>query len=249
MDTNLPLQKITRNDGVTLAYRLRPATKTAPTLVFLPGYQSDMEGTKALAVDAFCAREGYGLLRLDYSGHGQSGGEFRDGTIGQWTDDALTIINAVTSGPLILIGSSMGGWIGLLLAQELGDRIKGFIGIAAAPDFTDWVWNRQMTEEQRESCHKNGYIESGGDMMTLNLFEDGAQNLVLDKPLHMPYPVTLLQGKQDTEVPYKLAEKLAAHITPGPVNLILVDDGDHRLSRDADITLLIEQIKPLLTKV
>jgi pimeloyl-ACP methyl ester carboxylesterase len=138
----------------------------------------------------------------------------------------------------------MGGWIGLLVAKALGDRVKAFIGIAAAPDFTDWVWNHHMTEDERVLCKAQGYIDTpDGDTLTMRLFEDGAQHLVMDKPLYLPFPVTLLQGKKDVEVPYHLAQKLAAHITPNEVELILVDDGDHRLSRPQDLEMLGKSVK------
>jgi pimeloyl-ACP methyl ester carboxylesterase len=129
---------VDRGDGVHLAARHRAGTGSKPTLVFLPGYASDMQGSKALALDAWAAETGYGLLRLDYSGCGESQGRFEDGTLAQWRDDALTVINHIAPGPVVLIGSSMGGWIALLLAQALGARVKGLIGIAAAPDFTQW---------------------------------------------------------------------------------------------------------------
>lgn len=243
MEKNKFTQKIRGATGVDLAYIFREGRKDRPTLVFLGGYRSDMTGTKAVALDAYCAQNNLSLLRFDYAGHGESGGEFRNGTIGQWMEDALTVIESVTSGPLLLIGSSMGGWIGLLVAQKLLPRVTGFIGIAAAPDFTDWVWRAHMTEAERALCRAQGYIDTpDGDLMTLALFEDGAQHLIFDKPLNLPCPVTLLQGKLDREVPYEVAKKLAGHITPTPAKLILIDDGDHRLARDQDLRVLEEVV-------
>lgn len=199
-----------------------------------------MTGTKASFLDRFCQEKNYRYLRFDYTGHGASDGDFKDGCIGDWLDDALTIINHTIKGDMILIGSSMGGWIGLLAAKILGERVKGFIGIAAAPDFTDWVWKNEMTEDSRLLCRHQGYIETpDGDHFTLKLFEDGTQHLILDKPLELNCPVTLLHGKLDDVVPYALAQKLATHITsPTPPTLILIDDGDHRLSRDGDLEIL-----------
>lgn len=241
------LQYLTLNNGKKLAYRLREGSQTSPTLVFLGGYRSDMTGTKAVFLDNLCAEKGYSLLRFDYTGHGASDGDFRDGSIGDWTQDALKIIDATIKGDMILIGSSMGGWIGLLIAKILGNRIKAFIGIAAAPDFTDWVWNLEMTEAQQNLCKQQGHITTpDGDTLTLKLFKDGAQHLIFDKPLNLPFPVTLLHGKLDEVVPYKVAQKLATHITPQPAELILIEDGDHRLSMDENLALLSNIIKTIL---
>ena len=198
-----------------------------------------MMGSKACFLDAFSIQNGYSFLRFDYSGHGESGGRFEDGCIGTWFQDALSVVTATTSGPLVLIGSSMGGWIGLLLAHHIPDRIAGFIGIAAAPDFTDWVWNDQMTAAQRSLCAQQGFIETpDGGYFTQNLFTDGANHLIFNKPLYLPFPVTLLQGGCDSEVPVTIAQKLANHVTPHPAELILIPDGDHRLSRDQDLDVL-----------
>jgi pimeloyl-ACP methyl ester carboxylesterase len=204
-----------------------------------------MTGTKASFLSDFCAENNYRFLRFDYSGHGVSDGNFKDGCIGDWLDDTLAIINHAIKGDIILIGSSMGGWIGLLAAKILGERVKGFIGIAAAPDFTDWVWKNEMTEETRNLCRQQGYIETpAGDSFTLKLFEDGVQHLVLDKPLNLSCPITLLHGKLDDVVPYAIAQKLASHITsPTPPEIILIDDGDHRLSGDGDLSILKKVIK------
>lgn len=238
------LQYLTLNNGKKLAYRLREGSKTLPTLVFLGGYRSDMTGTKAAFLDNLCADKGYSLLRFDYTGHGASDGDFRDGSIGDWTQDALAVITATIKGDMILIGSSMGGWISLLIAKILGNRIKAFIGIAAAPDFTDWVWNQEMTVAQQNLCKQQGHITTpDGDTLTLKLFEDGAQHLIFDKPLNLPFPVTLLHGKLDEVVPYKVAQKLATYITSEPAELILIEDGDHRLARDEDLELLTKIIK------
>lgn len=241
------LQYLTLNNGKKLAYRLREGSHPSPTLVFLGGYRSDMTGTKAVFLDNLCADKGYNLLRFDYTGHGASDGDFRDGSIGDWTQDALKIIDATIKGDMILIGSSMGGWISLLIAKILSNRIKAFIGIAAAPDFTDWVWNQEMTEAQQNLCKQQGHITTpDGDTLTLKLFEDGAQHLIFEKPLNLPFPVTLLHGKLDEVVPYKVAQKLAAYITPQPVELIIIEDGDHRLSTDTNLQLLETVVNKLM---
>lgn len=234
------LHYLSLKNGKKLAYRLRNGDNSGPTVVFLGGYRSDMTGTKAAFLDKLAAKRGFPFLRFDYTGHGQSEGEFKDGCIGDWANDAREVIEATVKGDMILIGSSMGGWIGLLLAQTLGNRIKGFIGIAAAPDFSNWVWNHEMSEDMRTLCTKQGYIAApDGEIFTHKLFTDGAQHLVLNKPLHLNCPVTLLHGKLDNVVPYSVAEKLAKHITsPTAPDIILIDDGDHRLARDEDLLIL-----------
>lgn len=242
------LQYLTLNNGKKLAYRLREGSQTSPTLVFLGGYRSEMTGTKAVFLDNLCAGKGYNLLRFDYTGHGASDGDFRDGSIGDWTQDALAVITATITGDMILIGSSMGGWIGLLIAKILGNRIKAFIGIAAAPDFTDWVWNQEVTPAQQNLCKQQGHITTpDGDTLTLKLFEDGAQHLIFDKPLNLPFPITLLHGKLDEVVPYQVAQRLADHITsPTPPEIIIIEDGDHRLARDEDLELLAKILDELM---
>ncbi|MEK7802586.1 MAG: alpha/beta hydrolase, partial [Pseudomonadota bacterium] len=181
-------------------------------------------------------------------GHGQSSGEFKNGTIGTWLGNALHIIDTLTTGPLLLISSSMGGWIGLHVAQLRPDRVMGFIGIAAAPDFTNWVWNNEMTIDQQLLCTQQGYITTpDGDIFTHKLFLDGAQHSIFDKPLKLNCPVTLLHGKQDDVVPYAVAQQLAKHLTnPQPPKLILIDDGDHRLARPSDLEILFHEIEHIL---
>lgn len=240
---------LSQNNGKKLAYRHLEGDKPLPTLVFLGGYRSDMTGTKAAYLADFCADKGYALLRFDYSGHGASDGDFKDGCIGDWTEDALHIIQTLVKGDIILIGSSMGGWIGLLVAKAMGTRVKGFIGIAAAPDFTHDVWHSEMNDAQRELCKKQGYINTpDGDTLTYKLLQEGEAHLIFDKPLNLPYPVILLQGKLDAVVPYQTAQKLAAHITSNVApEIILIDDGDHRLARENDLELLETIIRNLLT--
>lgn len=231
------------DNGKKLAYRFRKGSNESPqkppTLVFLGGYRSDMTGTKAVFLDELSSQKGYNLLRFDYSGHGESTGDFQDGCITEWANDALTIIKTLVDGDMILIGSSMGGWISLIISRMLSDRVKGFIGVAAAPDFTDWVWNTEMTAAQQNLCKEQGYIETpDGDILTLRLFEDGEQNFIFKTPLYLGFPTILLHGKKDSVVPYQIAQKLAAHIAPEPPELILIEDGDHRLSRDEDLAQL-----------
>ena len=240
---------IDRGDGIRLAWAQLQGR--GPTLVFLPGLRSDMQGSKAIALHEFCAARGHAMLRLDYSGHGASDGAFESGSIGEWASDALHIIKARTQGPILLVGSSMGGWIGLLLSRALGDRLAGYVGIAAAPDFTERLMWASMTPQERETILTTGELrvpsEYGDDMViTSRLIEDGRQQLVLDSPLPMPCPVRLLQGQLDPDVPWELALTLAAHIGSPDVQTILIKDGDHRLSRPQDLALLIATLTSLL---
>ena len=240
-DLTPPLM-LDRGDGVHLAARHRAGIKDKPTLVFLPGYASDMQGSKALALDAWAAQNGYGLVRLDYSGCGESEGAFADGTLAQWRDDAAFVINQLAPGPLLLIGSSMGGWIALLLARAMGSRVKGLIGIAAAPDFTQWGFS----DAEKAEMAKTGRLLRPSDygpepMLTTHAFWQSGQSLcLLDTPIDIDCPVRLLQGQQDADVPWELALRIAAQLRSADVQLHLIKDGDHRLSRDADIALLTD---------
>lgn len=248
MDTNISVEYVIRPDGIKLAYRYLKGQPDSPTIVFLSGYHSDMEGTKALAVAAYCATYNISCLRLDYSGHGQSEGDFCDGTIGRWLEDALMVIHQVTQGPLIVIGSSMGGWIGLLVARIMPQRIAAYIGISAAPDFTDWVWHKEMDEETRDLCRRQGYVPTpDGDVMTLRLFEEGAQHLLLQAPLRLPFPVKLLHGGMDSEVPIAVVDKLETVLDAPYVEKMIIPDGTHRLAREDDIKILLQLVAETLS--
>jgi pimeloyl-ACP methyl ester carboxylesterase len=244
IETTMP-SFLARPDGLRLAYRLRPGK--GPTIVFLPGYMSDMEGTKALAIDAWAARCGQAFLRLDYSGCGTSDGRFEDGTLSVWRDDALHLIERLTTGPLVLVGSSMGGWLMLLLALRLTERIAGLVGIAAAPDFTEWGF----TDADTAILQTEGRIEepsaySDQPYVTTQAFwRSGQDNLLLDRPIAIGCPVRLLHGQRDEDVPWKIALRLAAALASDDVRVTLVKDGDHRLSRDPDIALLLETLEAL----
>lgn len=249
MDTN-PQKHLNRNN-LQLAYRLKAGNPQKPTLVFLPGYRSDMNGSKALFLDNWAQKNNMSYLRLDYSGHGESDGLFEDGTIGIWTEDALEIIDTVTTGPLIVVGSSMGGWIGLLVATKRPDRVKTFLGIAAAPDFTKWVWEQELTDEQKKRCERDGKLTENSpysdepDVMTLALFKDGQNHLLLDTKIPFENPVILLHGKQDKEVPWKIAEQIKSNLNTGQCKIIYIEDGEHRLSRDQDLEILEDQINKI----
>ena len=231
-----------RGDGVRLAWDLTPGD--GPTVVFLPGFKSDMAGDKATGLRDFCTGIGQAMLRLDYSGHGQSEGAFADGSIGRWADDARAVIaHAAPEGKLLLVGSSMGGWISLLLGRELGDRLVGLIGIAAAPDFTEsLIWAR-MDAATRARLLGEGYIEVPSQYgepyrITRGLIEDGRRHLLLGGPIGIECPVRLLQGQLDDDVPWQTALAISERLTSRDVQVVLVKDGDHRLSRPGDIGLL-----------
>jgi pimeloyl-ACP methyl ester carboxylesterase len=236
--------------GNRLAYRYRAGA--APTVVFLSGYMSDMSGTKAEALDAWATATGRAFLRLDYSGCGASEGAFEDGSIGRWRDDARAVIDAAAPGPLILVGSSMGGWIALLLAVAMPARVAALVGIAAAPDFVDWGLWAGLTDAERDTLMRDGRIEQPSDygdqpyVYTRALVEDGRACRVMDRPIAFPGPVRLLQGQQDPDVPWKLALDIAERISSSDVQLILLKDGDHRLSRPSDLALLTATLDSLL---
>ncbi|MBS0561323.1 MAG: alpha/beta hydrolase [Proteobacteria bacterium] len=211
--------------------------------MFLPGFRSDMTGEKATALAAHCAAAGRAVLRFDYSGHGASGGKFEDGTIGRWTQDALAAIAGLAEGPVVLVGSSMGGWIALLAARALGARVAGLIGIAAAPDFTETLMWDAMTPGERERITRLGVLNlpsQYGDPypITRALIEDGRRHLLLKAPIPLDAPVRLLHGQRDPDVPWETALKIAEQVTGEDVRLVLVKDGDHRLSRPQDLALL-----------
>src|SRR3984957_13300307 len=214
-----------------------------PTVVFLPGLRSDMTGDKATALAHFCAERGLGMLRFDYSGHGASSGNFTDGTIGAWAADALAAIDGLTSGPLVLVGSSMGGWIALLTAIARPGRIAALVGIAAAPDFTQRLMWDAMAPSERATLERDGvlYVPSQyGDPtpITRTLIQDGANHLVLTGRMPIHCPVRLLHGQADPDVPWELALRIAEQVESPDVRVALEKDSDHRLSRPADPALL-----------
>lgn len=229
-----------------LAYRHTPGA--GPTLVFLCGYASDMNGTKALALEQWAKARGQAFLRFDYAGCGESEGAFEDQTLALWRDDALRMIDAVVEGPVVLVGSSMGGWIMLLVAKARPGQVAGLVGIAAAPDFTDWGF----TPAQKHVLIEQGRLEEPSlysdqpTVTTRGFWESGEANLVMTGPIAFDGPVRLLQGQRDAEVPWERAPALAALLRSDAVQTWLVKDGDHRLSRDGDIALLLRTVEDVL---
>jgi len=202
-----------------------------------------MEGTKALWLDAWARERGRAYLRFDYRGHGSSSADFLDGCIGDWADDAFEAVSRLTKGRQILVGSSMGGWIALLLARRMPERIAGLVGIAAAPDFTEAMW-AEMSAAERDRLMAEGRVERPSDysdepyVITRRLIEDGRRNLVLDAPLGLPFPVRLLQGTADAEVPVAVALRILDHIDCADARLTLVKGADHRFSGPRELRLI-----------
>ena len=228
-----------------LAHHLTPGA--GPTLVFLPGYASDMTGSKALAVEVWARAHGRACLRFDYSGCGASPGAFESGTLARWRDDALALIDGVVAGPVTLVGSSMGGWIMLLVALARPERVAALVGIAAASDFTDWGF----TPEQKMTILTEGRLEQPSDysdrptLTTRAFWQSGEALRLMHGALAIDVPVRLIHGQCDPDVPWQRALALAEAIRSPDVQTVLVKDGDHRLSREADIALLLKTIEGL----
>jgi pimeloyl-ACP methyl ester carboxylesterase len=241
--------RLDRGNGTELAWIC--VTGSSPTVVFLPGFRSDMTGDKATSLAAFCAGCGVGMLRFDYSGHGASSGAFTDGTIGAWAADTLAAIDTLTTGQLILVGSSMGGWIALQTALARPDRVAALVGVAAAPDFTQRLMWDSMTPSERSTLQRDGVLHVPSQYgeptpITLKLIQDGAHHLVLTGPLAIHCPVRLLHGQADPDVPWELALRIAERVESPDTRVILVKDGDHRLSRPQDLDLLCQTVAALL---
>lgn len=225
-----------------------------PTVVFLGGFKSDMEGTKAIHLEAWARARGQAFLRFDYTGHGQSSGAFTDGCIGDWAADAETILTEAVDGPLLLVGSSMGGWISLLMTKRLPERIAGLVTIAAAPDFTeDSMW-AGFTEAQRAELKAKGRLALPSEydepyIITHRLIEDGRDNLVLRSDLKLPFPARFLQGTADADVDMSVALRLLDHAKGRDMRLTLVDGADHRFSDPDCLALIIRSIEDVLERI
>lgn len=226
-----------------------------PGIVFLGGFRSDKEGTKALSLEEWAQQNGRAFLRFDYSGHGQSAGDFLNGSIGDWAGDALAIIEGLTEGPQILVGSSMGGWISLLIARDFPERVAGLVTIAAAPDFTeDSMW-AGFSEAQKSALMSEGQIALPSDysdepyIITQRLIEEGRDRLVLRRPLNLPFPVRFLQGTADADVELSVALRLLNHAKGKDMRLTLVKDADHRFSTPDCLSLIVEAIEEVSARV
>ena len=233
-------------DDRRIAYRLRQGR--SPTLLFLPGYASDMDGTKALALDAFAEQRGLSMLRLDYSGTGSSGGEFEDGTLALWLEEALAAVDRLTQGAVILIGSSMGGWIALHLALLRAERVRALVGIAAAPDFTEWGFST----EQKATLQRDGRLEEPNpygpepSVFTHAFWESGQRLQLLGDDIALDCPVRLLHGEQDADVPLEVAFRLMRRLRSSDVQLNVLKGGGHRLSEPHEIRAILHAVEALL---
>lgn len=241
-----------RPDGNTIAYDLVPGA--GPTVVFLHGLNSDRRGTKAAALAHHCAERRSGFVAFDMFGHGQSSGAFEAGSISRWVDDTLAVIDALAEGPLILVGSSMGGFVMVRAALARPARLAGLIGVAAAPDFTeDLIW-AGLSPAQRAALAREGAVEMPSEYaeqpyrISRLLIEDGRRNLVLRAPIPISCPVRLLHGQNDASVPWQVSLTLAEKISGGDVETILIKDGDHRLSRPGDLARLTAVLDDLIAR-
>jgi len=251
-------QKITvgkANSQREIAVRQRMGSN--PGLVWLGGYRSDMIGTKAEALDTYATDKGLSCLRHDYSGHGESGGKFIDGTISRWLEESLAVFEQFSKGPQILVGSSMGAWVALRMAQELvalgkTDRLQGLLLLAPAPDFTHELMMPQLSDEMKADLETKGYMEEPSEysdepnIFTMALFDDGEKNRVMTGPINTGCPVHILQGMQDPDVPYQHAMRLCEFLPSDNVTMTLVKDGDHRLSREQDISLILKTLERMI---
>jgi len=236
-------------NGRRLAYRLRPGS--APTLLFLPGYASDMDGAKAIALDGFAESRGIAMLRFDYSGTGQSGGSFEDGTLAGWLDEAFAMVDRHTDGPIIPIGSSMGAWIALHLAIRVPDKVQALVGIAAAPDFTDWGFDAEQKKELRENDRIERANPYGGEpqLTTRAFWESGESLRLLESPIAIDCPVRLVHGDADHDVPIEVAITLMQQLRSADVQLNVLKDGGHRLSETHEIEAIVRTVAALLEPV
>ena len=252
MGESADLNTLSLSHGASIAFRRSPGTAPdLPGVMFCGGFRSNMSGGKAEHLEADCRRRGQGFLRFDYTGHGESDGRFEDGTIGGWLDDTLAVLDRLTKGPQILVGSSMGGWIAALAALARPQRVAGLIGIASAPDFTEeLIWDR-LTGPQRADLVRDGILlrpsdyDEAPDPITLRLVEEGREHLLLGGAVPIIVPVRLIHGMADGDVPWQQSLRLAERIATPDVRLILVKDGGHRLSRPADLALIAGELDRL----
>lgn len=237
-----------RDNGAAIAYH--HTAGAAPGVIFCTGFKSDMQGIKALSLEEDCRKHGIQFTRFDYQGHGQSSGDFIDGTIGEWLDDTLAVLDSVTTGPQIVVGSSMGGWIGLLAACARPGKVAGFVGIAAALDMARRIWGR-IDDKTKHLLETEGIwmrpseYDPAGYPITMRLIEEGRNHLLLPGPIPFKGPVRLLHGQLDDAVPWELSLDTAAALESKAVEITFIKDGDHRLSRDQDIARLLRTVREL----
>jgi pimeloyl-ACP methyl ester carboxylesterase len=230
--------------GRSIAYRLRQGN--APALVFFPGYASDMDGAKALALDAFAERKGLAMLRFDYSGTGSSGGDFEEGTLERWLEESLAVVDSLTDGPLILVGSSMGGWIALHVALLRAERVRAVVGIAAAPDFTEWGFSDALKARLRAGETLRGRGDYGERVTTAAFWSSGQRLRLLDRQIAVDCPVRLVHGDADPDVPLDVAVRASRALRSADVQLLTIKGGGHRLSEPHEIDAILRTVAGLL---
>ncbi len=253
-DDDLPTgaapQILSRGNGASIAYHRTPGR--TPGVMFLTGFQSDMTGDKALTLEAACRTRGTAFLRFDYTGHGRSSGAFVDGCIGDWAADATDALDSLTEGPQVLVGSSMGGWIMLLVALARPGRVAGLVGSAAAPDFTVDLISRELSDDQKAILARDGRVDLPNPYdddptpITRRLIDDGTRHLLLRDTIGFDGPVRLIHGRCDADVPWETSFRIADRLRGGDVEVTLVKDGDHRLSRPQDLARLRRTVEAVL---
>lgn len=243
--------RLDRPDGPSLAYVRLTGLPQSPTVMFCGGFRSAMSGTKATFLQGLCGDHGLGFLRFDYSGHGESAGRFEDGTIGLWLAETLTVLDRLTSGPVVLVGSSMGAWIAILAALQRRGRLAGLVLLAPAIDFTeDVIWAR-LDGKHRAALGRDGRLSFPSaysdepDVITLALVEEGRRHLLLDKPISLGIPVRVLHGMQDADIPWRQSLRLMDRLTDADARLTLIKDAEHRLQRPQDLVTLADAVLAL----
>lgn len=246
----MTVRRLSRADGHTLAYQQHSGS--GPGVVFLCGFRSDMTGIKARTLEDHCRAQGRAFVRFDYLGHGVSSGQFTDGTLSRWLDDTLAVLDELTTGPQVLVGSSMGGWLMLLAALARPERVAGLLGIATATDFVDDLLWARLPESVRSQLQREGVVylpsvySSEPTPLTWHFIEDGRRHRLLTAPIALTCPVRLLHGMQDRDVPWQTSLRLSECLSGADVRLTLLKDGDHRLSRPADLALLTATLDDLI---
>ena len=247
------MERLERGSGEWVAYVRHPGQ--SPEVLFLGGFASDMTGTKALRLEEHCRARGQAFTRFDYRGHGSSSGSFADGTIGLWASDAIAVLDQVVDGPAVLVGSSMGGWIMLLVALARPERVAGLVGIASAPDFTADLIEPALTAEQQAALADDGGFmlpseyDEAPTPITRRLLEDGRQHLLLRAPIAIDRPVHLIHGQRDPDVPWPTSLRLAERLAAEDVTIELIKDGDHRLSRPQDLARITHAVDRIVASV
>ena len=242
-------ERLALDEGGFLAYHR--SAGVGPGIIFLGGFSSDMSGVKATALEHWCQDRGQAFIRFDYSGHGASSGQFADGTIGRWAEEALEILDRLTEGPQILVGSSMGGWLMLLVALARPERIAGLLGLACAADFSDYLLWQRLDPLLRERLQREGLLRLPSPygepyIITLNLIEEAAQHHVLNRPeLPIHCPVRLIHGMRDADVPWHISTQVAERLSSSDVRVTLLKDGEHTLSREQDLILITRALGDL----